>query len=253
MQINAVMIAIKPGIFDIIFTKFDQTMIRNYLLKIKGTEYAASSNHAEHRRKSMNVVEKKTKVTQITGSKDAATKASEILNDQQMTLLSDKKIYVKVRNKLIQAKAYKKDDAPVMQPQIVLADPTLLKKKGATPAKTQDQKRESYMYLKELQKCGTRCFGEIEKDYQEHKKLLKDANKNKFDDLALGKKTRNNAKKEIVDDTQHLIKKFDRNAEFYNNYKINGHTRDRSYFTARNSQTARRANLGSDNNESMYN
>lgn len=56
-SINAVMVAIKPGIFDILFTKFDEKMIRNYLIKIKMAQFTLRDNQADQ------ISEKKTKVT----------------------------------------------------------------------------------------------------------------------------------------------------------------------------------------------
>ena len=44
MAINAVMIAIKPGILDIMFTKFDKAMIKKYLMKVKASVFHVSTN-----------------------------------------------------------------------------------------------------------------------------------------------------------------------------------------------------------------
>ena len=44
MSINAVLVAIKPGIFDIIFTKFDKEMIKSYLKKIKMANFKVETN-----------------------------------------------------------------------------------------------------------------------------------------------------------------------------------------------------------------
>ena len=39
MAINAVMIAINPSIFKILFTKFEKKTVRNYLFKVKTAKY----------------------------------------------------------------------------------------------------------------------------------------------------------------------------------------------------------------------
>ena len=42
MSINAVMLAIKPSIFGILFTMFDEKMVKDYLYKVKMAKYKES-------------------------------------------------------------------------------------------------------------------------------------------------------------------------------------------------------------------
>lgn len=39
MQINAIMAAIKPGLFNIFLKRFEKHMIKSYLLKVKSSNY----------------------------------------------------------------------------------------------------------------------------------------------------------------------------------------------------------------------